>query len=374
MKKRSIVLIAGIVLAVIVVGQFMMELQQGNKSEWNWWKDPWAEHYADLGRGPITYTYSPIDIDSNQFEYIIPLGHISIPQHPIPTDHIYFVTEAVDKGMAGTFPAPDTIRAPADGVIVRIYKFRWTETQSGREYDDYHFWILHTNTFQTFLGHIYDPDEHILQQAGELKYGENYVWIPVKAGEILGGGAGLDMGTFNKEVTLNFIRPERYEPLMIHTVCPLDYFEDNLKARLYEKVMRIGEPKCGKIDYDQPGKLVGNWFLEGSPISLYDMTSDSQLSFVYDVFNASKIKIGFGNGLGIPENLTAYDYIVEDGPDPANVSVTSGPVIYRLRGAGTDVWITILVQMVEENKIKVEGFEGYLLHPAFTNGAKYYTR
>lgn len=138
------------------------------------------------------------------------------------------------------------MRAPAAGYIVHIQKFKWSELQTGREYDDYHFHILHTNTFMTFLGYAYDPAEHILQEAGELQYGDNSVWIPVEAGEVIGRSTGGDMGTYDRETILNFIRPERYEPLMLHAICPLDYFEPALREKLYEKVLRKGEPRGGR--------------------------------------------------------------------------------------------------------------------------------
>lgn len=98
----------------------------------------------------------------------------------------------------------------------------------------------------TFLGYAYDPAEHILQEAGELQYGDNSVWIPVEAGEVIGRSAGGDMGTYDRETILNFIRPERYEPLMLHAICPLDYFEPALREKLYEKVLRKGEPRGGR--------------------------------------------------------------------------------------------------------------------------------
>ncbi len=51
---------------------------------------------------------------------------------------------------------------------------------------------------------------------------------------------------------------------MLLTVDTFDYFDEPVKSQLLAKSLRIALPVGGKIDYDIDGKLIGNWFREGS--------------------------------------------------------------------------------------------------------------
>lgn len=101
-----------------------------------------------------------------------------------------------------------------------------------------------------------------------------------------------------------------------------------------------------------------------------------QLSFAYSVYDSGEIQIGFSEGIGMPERYLSHNwYELVSGPDPATVTVDSGPVVYKLVVSGApDVKLTPLVQMVKEDRIKIEGFEGWIESPSFTPQAKYYTR
>ncbi len=59
---------------------------------------------------------------------------------------------------------------------------------------------------------------------------------------------------------------------------PFAYFEEPLRTHLLEKNLRAAEPRGGRVDFDIDGRLVGNWFLEGTK------GDDEQkaLAFVYD--------------------------------------------------------------------------------------------
>lgn len=236
--------------------------------------------------------------------------------HTFPTDHVYFVLSN-----PGAYPPPYEVKAPADGIITRIdyYRLDWPEGSghSGK-YDDYRMIITHTNTFQSYYAHMAELAEWIHEQCGELNPNDfTNVRIPVHAGDIVGKAGGrpgaqycLDMGAMDSEVELYFIHPEKYDQTFtVHAVCPLDYFEADIRDALYSKVERTAEPRGGKIDFDQPGKLVGGWFLEGTA--------------------------EFGE-----QELTA----------------------------------TIIVQVVDAEKTKVEAFEVHPTNPEFTSNAKYYIR
>ncbi|MFQ6129323.1 MAG: hypothetical protein ACE5OT_00735 [Candidatus Hadarchaeaceae archaeon] len=333
-----------------------------------------GENYPGLGEGPVTFTYVPLN--EGDYTEIVPLGNLNPPGHTFPTDHIYFYFTD-----PWAYPPPYQVKAPADGIITAIsyYQYDWPEGSghSGK-FNDYGVTITHTNTFKSKLGHISELENWVLEQAGTLELGWNLVEIPipVNAGDIVGKTGGrpgylfaFDMWALNENVTLNFIHPEKYGDAA-HAVSPLDYFEDNLKASLYEKVSRTAEPRGGKIDFDQMGKLVGNWFLENITDPLREW--EKHLAFVYDRDDPSQIRVSVGGTL--PISVSVYE-VEGNSPDPAQVSPENGIVTYRLNevrgGAST---ATILVQVIDDEKIKVEGFKGHLSNPTFTLNAKYYTR
>jgi len=346
--------------------------------------------FPELGTGSITFTRCPMDLDD--FTWVEPLGRLN-PRagHTFPSDHGGLSFKDPD-----IYPPPYEVRAPADGIIASIdyYLYDWPEGSGHTgQYTDYTVRIYHTNTFYSRIGHISELDSSILQQAGTLTPGTyTPTNIPVKAGDLIGkaGGrpgaqTGLDWWVVDEDVQLTgFIHPENYPERTVHCVHFIDYCEDNLKAvladRLYNPVTgvkRTAEPLAGKIDFDQPGKLVGNWFHESTtgpdPCSEWE----KHLAFVYDPYDPSQIRIAVGGILDVPGEGKVYQ-VDGNSPDPADVSVETGTVTYRLRG--TPEWgeesitATILVQMVDNERIKVEGFSGHPSNPQFTSNAQYYVR
>ncbi|RLF43584.1 MAG: hypothetical protein DRN09_04530 [Thermoplasmata archaeon] len=93
------------------------------------------------------------------------------------------------------------------------------------------------------------------------------------------------------------------------------------------------------------------------------------------MWNTEKIRIGVGGTLAIPATL--YQ-VYGNTPDPADISVESGPIVYKLQGTEefgeTSLKATILVEMIDNETIKVEGFTGWVSNPTFTENAKYYIR
>lgn len=360
-KLISLIIILVILIALVFGFFHFTTNKEAKQSGWGW------GNYSSLGNGPVTFTYFPISLD--KVTDITPLGHLGAPGHPIPTDHIY-------PHISGSAE----VRAPASGIITEIHHFPGEGT--------YSITITHTNTFKSWL-EFSNISDWILKKADGREINLN---IPIKTGEIVGSVSGdesvsgIDWGVYDKNVTLNFINPKKYGPYTPHTVCPLKYLSSELKTLAYNKTYvndystpgkkLIARPRCGKIDYDQPGKLVGNWLLEGVPNINKDTASEKMISFVYAQGNHSQILVGIGGTLSISK-ITTYS-VEGNSPDPANVSVETGIVIYRLRGdpaSGMEsLTATLLVQMINNNKIKVEGFDGYPSNPKFTSNAKYYTR
>lgn len=367
---------SGVLLGLLVLGACGGEGPSGpgptGGGPWSWWSDPWGSQLADLGSGAVVFTHSPLALDA--FESITPLGKIGLPQHPIPTTHIYFSS----RHLSGTTPGPNAIRVPAAGLIVSITKFRSHELQTGHEYDDYHFKILHTNTLQTYLGHVYEPEPAILDAAGDLRMGDNPVRIPVSAGQVIGRATTPDFGVYDRQRTLSFVRPERYAPIAMHAVCPLDYFESALRDSLYAKVARSGEPRGGKVDYDVAGRLAGNWFLEGSPTLLSSMSWNDQVSFARAVDDAAATEIGFSGAVWPQTDQLYSNYRVVEGPAPDDVSPQDGLVVFRLEAfADTPTKLdrlTLVVEMQAPERLRLEALANWPADPGFTAGSQTFVR
>lgn len=150
----------------------------------------------------------------------------------------------------------------------------------------------------------------------------------------------------------------------------------SMQDTLEDYIPREDEPIGGKHDYDQAGKLVGNWFLEGSldeyedPISIEH--KEIWASFTYDMANDSEIRIAVGGTL----NCSTIAWKGEEGPDPAEVSADDGPTVYKLRGTEefrqTDQTATMLVEVLDaEASLKVEAWNSTVTNPTFDHPTYY---
>lgn len=174
-----------------------------------------------------------------------------------------------------------------------------------------------------------------------------------------------------------------------HGVCPLDYFDKSLTVEVYNKVYRIAEPRGGEFDFDKPGKLVGNWFLEGTNGWSGSEGYKNYLAFAYDALDPRYLSIDLGVNTFYAGGVLTR---VRSGPDFKYVDVASGEVIYKLQCIQEGIerlheiepnrWFlpepninyTLLVKMINDEKIQIEVFDGDVSNPSFTSNSKYYTR
>jgi len=234
--------------------------------------------------------------------------------------------------------------------------------------------------------------------------------IPVQAGQLIGKVEAfglLGMLTVDSNVTLpGFVIPAHYddEPWKIHAVPPFDYFAEPVRSQILAKSPRTKEPVGGRIDFDIDGKLVGNWFLEGT-----DYRSDVEvgycgdylcpywnghLAFVYDFVDPDQIRVSIGYDSGLyPQGPYG---VKGNAPDPRFVGVDSGVVTFQLvdlENRDADFGITtrgkplvtqstdnvvgvILVEMLDERSVKIEIIPGVTASRGsdFSDAAKVYER
>jgi len=289
------------------------------------------------------FTASPLEPDA--IETIVPLGNLN-PRggHVFPTDHIY-LNYGGKSGLEVFAPGDGTVRAVrpqlhgGDKVEVRV-------------------------------------DENLTYYLAHVRLNQGIrVGTRVKAGQTLGRVAtagGLDLGASDERVTVSgLLDPARYPSSTLHVIPPLELFAEPLKSRLRAKVAREGPDRNGKCDFDQAGKLVGNWFHESLPASESALarpeTWTRQLAFAYDVRRPQSVRVSIG-GTVAPSGLYA---IQARAPDPATVSQETGLVKYELaainRRAPTPSELSpappassgvLCVQLLGERALKAQYFPG----------------
>lgn len=253
---------------------------------------------------PPVFTVAPLEV--RDVREVIPLGNLN-PRHGhvFPTDHIYF-----DYGGQTDLP----VRAPVEGAVFAVL---------GQSVGDLKLEIRVNEHLCYYLGHL------VLEPG--IVNGSR-----VSAGQLVGRTSGrsfLDLGAYDDRVTLpGFSNPARYPASTLHAVSPLALFAEPVRRPLYARVRREGPDQDGRIDFDRPGRLVGNWFhesLAGSESSRGALEIWSkQLAFVYDVRRPTEVRIAIGGTVA-----PAGTYAVPAGAsDPAIVTADTGLVQYPLLG------------------------------------------
>jgi hypothetical protein len=300
---------------------------------------------------PSSFLVSPLEI--KEIRFITPLGNLNPPGHTVPTDHIYFYFTNPDSCPCD-LARLRTVVAPAGGIVQYIINSSDDKISIGVN-----------SKFSYYLGHV--------KVLSTIKQGTD-----VAAGQVIGTTSGLsyalDLGVSNGNLTLTgFVNPSRYYDDMLHADAGLRFYEEPLRSQLYSYVRRVGNDKNGKIDFDQPGKLVGNWFLQGlsNESSMNPEGWPKQLAFVYDMYTPTQVRISIGGTLSM---IGVYGIRTTD-PDPGTISIANGVVQLGLTGFdGRFVAGTMVVQMITPDQIKVETFQNVSPPAAFTSNAKTYTR
>jgi hypothetical protein len=289
-------------------------------------------------------------IDPALILWITPLGNMSPAGHWLPTDHIYFTV--VDPN-SGRSPASGRTAffAPADGIVVDVFPATGAQPDIGLRVR------VSTGVHYT-LGHVIP--EIPLARGTRITAGQRL--------GMTGSSFAVDLGLFDDKLRLpGFVNPTR-AGVSLSTDAPLKYFDEPLRSLLYGKVRRLGPDLDGKIDYDIPGRLSGNWFL----------TASISLSFAYDTYDPARVVVSVSGGL----SQTGIFSIAAADPLPRDVSVASGVVRYTLAAWGETgprvrsgvPTARMLVQMLDDQRIRVELFPVSATADAFTSSAREFVR
>lgn len=359
----------------------------------------WSRDQAQ-GNGPVKLQSFPLRLDD--IGYIIPLGNMQ-SGHTTPSDHLYLVPKgAVNQGrggMGGSRPpgqgtGVDTrdfsqlydVVAVADGFIVML---QWRPNPQGGQakYDpsvfdravDLKVFIEHSAHVWSYVDHLIEVDAAIMKQVpGGVQPGQPVnVRIPVKAGQVIGkvGNQTFDFALIDTSTTRKgFIKPAQFlqrDPQKPHVVDPFDYIGEPLRSELIKKDARKVPPFGGRIDYDIDGKLIGNWYEQGTGgYAGLNRRIDywvGHLSIVYHHLDPKIIVFSIGSYDG----RAAQFWVKGNTPDPATIGEQAGVVKYELihgqlgssgqpqmRPGGDQVQGTVLVQVLAGGRLKFEAFPG----------------
>ncbi len=328
------------------------------------------------GEGSVELGALPMD--ESDFSSLVPYG-LMIDSHVTPIDHMYFEPASRDSAIDAY-----NVYAPADGVITEIQR-RDRSGDGGEVKEEFRLVITYTCTFLSYYDLITVLDPTILKEASELENSDNVqTEVTVKEGQLIGkiGKQTLDFAVWDTTRPLTgFVVPEHYErePWKIYTANPFDYFADDVKQILLAKNLRTVEPIEGKIDYDIDGKLVGNWFEDGTngyAGSNREKYWEGHMSVVYDHLDPTAIIISIGNFDGQSRQMAVRG----NKPDPAEVSTETGLVKYELINfqyvssdgqqieggyepnmkviEGQELFGTVIFQLMETRKLRMEVFPG----------------
>jgi hypothetical protein len=350
--------------------------------------------------GPVELSVSPMKPED--FSILIPYGLV-VGGHVTPIDHQYF-SPTVFHSPRDTYE----VRAMADGRIVEIgARQRQNPNDPNDKFEEYRIVFSHTCTFFTYYDLVTSLTPDLKTEYEKTKNADGYsgrINFPVKAGQVIGkiGGQTLDFAVWNTEKPLSgFVILEHYkdEPWKIYTANPYDYYTEELKELLIERNPRTVPPIEGKIDYDIDGKLIGNWFLEGSEGYIGGRISEywkTHLSIVPDHYDPTRFIVSFGDFNGETKQLAISDSSF----DPALIGVSSGLqklnlASYSYTDGEGNLWngftlikspklipgmvgdkTCVLFELIEDRKLKMEAFPEIECSDVseFTNNTKIYER
>ena len=303
---------------------------------------------------PSSFLYSPIQV--SKINFLLSLGWIQPVGHTIPTDHVYFWYLNPNNNIY--LPLYALASAKVEKILlVPVNGIKECKT-----------WFRVNEKFSYYLDHI------VLDPA--IKEGDM-----VTAGQVIGTtgyGTSIDLGAIDETLTLTgYANPARYVGEELYCGKPFQYFTDALKAQLYPLVDREGTDKDGRIDIDIPGKLTGNWYLDG-PVFYMDGPDgwDKELSFAFDIQHPSVVLVSIGGTIGMVGKWT----IGAGAPLPSQVGVANGKVAYPLYSAGgisadPNQRGLLIVQLTDDKHIKIETFPDSKASDAqFTANAKIFAR
>jgi hypothetical protein len=370
--------------------------------------------------GVLIFTALPVD--EAMLAKVYPLGLMG--SHTFPTDHIYIAyLSPIDPDTQALQEVP--VLAPAAGRILYI-------EQAGPPYNDNSVHISISNSISYVLGHLHMDDT--------LKVGDL-----VEAGDRLGkcvNGSNLDVLVLDKSNGKNSCDNEKYPFTNSYAQNPFDYFTQDLRTTLYGKIVPhvpaqsieavtmddqpehdssldgehtqayldnisqehgiyddTGDGRKdafarhyaglapafkavdGTFEYDVPGTLQGNWFVQGDNGLWLE-----GIAFAYDAWYPAQSRISCSQPFDLPDYPSGRYAIRKDQSgyvafDEITVGETATYTLYdpeeiNWHGVAYGTALGLLkVELIDSTTVKVESFSDITLtDPSFTQKARLYHR
>jgi hypothetical protein len=327
---------------------------------------------AALPEPEFTAPFYPPD----QIDYIVPMGRMW-DSHVTPTDHIYVIRKS---------NADNWIRSPAPALLVSVGRFPTDQDDN----PDLRIVLAHScNVFTVYI-HTGPLDDEVAAVVGDLGPGQNWYAVPgggqpvlLEAGQpfALNVRGSFDFSAHDTRVMLSgFQVPAHYEgeSWKIFTIDPFERFEPALRDAYESLSLRQDDNPGGRIDYDVPGTLAGNWFLEGTTGYAGGGTGTdywtSHVAFAYDHIDSSLMVVSIGSTdarealcplcrgvFGVKGNGPAYESIT------AADGVVKYEIVTRMQHLGgpqvmpdgeSDVLGVLLAEVVDIDTIRIEMIPG----------------
>ena len=373
MKKRWIIFSVSLVIVILLV-LIIIPKDSPNSQNFNEPQEQFRGLNENCEGTKVIFEYPPVNLEKTKV--LVPFG-LMTGNHVTPVDHQYFQNFDNDE-------ANIEVYSPGKGTITNMQHMTgsYFDSRNNKEvqWSDYRLEIQHTCTISSIYIHI-DKLSDKLAAAAPINNEFLMVNLEVEAGEIIGRySQNVDYNLVDTEVTLEgFVVPEHYkgEPWKIHVPSTTEYFTEEIKNKIADLSFLTENPD-GKFDHDIDGKLIGNWFVEGTNGYAGDNWENywtTHLSISPDYLDSTHIIVSMGDFKGEPKQFA----VKGNSPNPAEVTQDSGLVKYELVHyeyfAGEEVWNrltltkdlkavnqddyvigVILLELQEDRVLKVEIF------------------
>lgn len=303
----------------------------------------------------LRYTVAPVDLD--EVYEITPLGSINPPGHTFPTEHMYL--HISPGGMSDRIVS---LRAPGDVYITAVTSSDDWSVPRRKEYTidfslcvDVHGYFNHVKELSDELESLIEKVECEMWTYNPGNLCSKKIFHKVEAGTIIGGVGHLqgnfDFGTYDHRTRLGYANPERYGDRSLEIACPLEYYDSETREELYGKILRDGEPRCGRVMQDVAGTLRGNWYVRDAASG-----GGEFLAFAEDNLDPSKALVSVGGGFSEAERMRftprSMGFVNRKFED-----VTFDGNVYCYEGEGIS-W-RIVVQMTSDTSLRIEHQGGW---------------
>jgi len=112
----------------------------------------YGPNYNLLSECNGTPIFNTLPVELSSLDFIMPLGNIGVPDHTIPTDHVYFILKRTSEGFEGK-TIPTNIKSPGALVVTSIV--HTSESKNGQVItDDYGLEFAGCKGVFYYFGHI----------------------------------------------------------------------------------------------------------------------------------------------------------------------------------------------------------------------------